>query len=291
MVKKIILSKPYGFCFGVKNALQIVDEVLAKYPGERIYVYNEIVHNKTIVESLAKKNVVFTKDISIIPAKAVVIFSAHGVPPQVRTALKQKEAIVYDATCHLVKKVHDEVNDYSAKGYHVIYIGSRSHDEAAGVIAENPENISVIETAEDIKNIKTGFKKYIVLTQTTLNMFEVEKLFEQIKIKLPQVEFPNKKDLCYTTTSRQQAVTENAQKCDLLLVVGSKNSSNSKKLKEIAAQYCNAYLIDNAREVDPVWLKNVETVCLTSGASAPDHLIDDIIHVLKNEYGFSLADE
>jgi 4-hydroxy-3-methylbut-2-enyl diphosphate reductase len=291
MVKKIILSKPYGFCFGVKNALQIVDEVLAKYPGERIYVYNEIVHNKTIVEALAKKNVVFTKDISIIPDKAVVIFSAHGVPPQIRIKLAKKQAVIYDATCHLVQKVHDEVNKYSAQGYHVIYIGSKSHDEAIGVIAENPGNISIVETAEDIKNIKTGFKKYIVLTQTTLNMFEVEKLFERIKQKIPQVEFPDKKDLCYTTTSRQQAVTKNAQKCDLLLVVGSKNSSNSKKLKEIAAQYCPAHLIDNTQEIVPAWLKNAETICLTSGASAPDHLIDDIINVLKSNYGFSLSDE
>lgn len=292
MIKRIILSKPYGFCFGVKNALQIVNEVLAKYPGQRmIYVYNEIVHNKTIVDDLAKKNVTFTKDLSVIPKNAVVIFSAHGVPPQIRTALKEKKAIIYDATCPLVQKVHDEVNNYSAQGYHVIYIGSKSHDEAAGVIAENPGNISVVETAKDIKTIKTGFKKYIVLTQTTLNMFEVEKLFEQIKAKVTHVEFPNKKDLCYTTTSRQKAVAENAKKCDLFLIVGSKNSSNSKKLKEIAGQFCPAHLIDNAQEIAPVWLKNTETVCLTSGASAPDHLIDDIIYVLKSKYGFSLSDE
>lgn len=286
MAKKIFLSKPYGFCFGVKNALKIVEEVLSKYPKQKIYVFNEIVHNKTIVDDLIKKHVVFTKDISAIPSDSIVIFSAHGVPPQVRSALKGKNTTIYDATCHLVQKVHDEVNKYSAKGYHIIYIGSKDHDEAIGVIAENPENISVVETAEDIKKIKPGYEKYIVLTQTTLNMFEVEKLFEKIKKQLPQVEFPDKKDLCYTTTTRQQAVAENAKKCDLFLVVGSKNSSNSKKLKDIAERFTKAYLIDNYKELNPEWLKGIENICLTSGASAPDHLIDEIINFLQKEYGY-----
>jgi len=291
MVKNLFLSKPYGFCFGVKNALKIVAEVLAKHPQQKIYVINEILHNKTIVDELTKKNVIFTKDINIIPDNSVVIFSAHGVPPQIRKALAKKNATIYDATCHLVKKVHDEVIKYSGLGYHIIYIGNQDHDEAIGVIAENPKNISVVETEKDIKKIRSGYDKYIVLTQTTLNMFEVEKIFDKIKENIPRVEFPDKKDLCYTTTTRQQAVTENAKKCELFLVVGSKNSSNSKKLKDIAANFTKAYLIENYQEIDPNWLKNINNICLTSGASAPDHLITEVINFLQGKHGYCFSND
>jgi len=284
--KLVFLSKPYGFCFGVKNALDIVTLVLKEHPGQKIFVINEIVHNKTIVAELEQKGIVFTKDISIIPENSVVIFSAHGVPPQLKIELAKKNVKIYDATCPLVKKVHEEIIKYSKKGYHIIYIGNKSHDEAIGVIAENPQNISLVESENDIGKIKPEFTKYIVLTQTTLNMFEVEELFAKIKKAIPQVEFPDKKDLCYTTTSRQQAVKENSQKCDLLLVVGSINSSNSRKLKEIAAAYCQAYLVDNYKEINPHWLENAKTICLTSGASAPDHLLAEIITELQEKYGF-----
>ncbi len=289
--KSIFLSKPYGFCFGVKNALKIVEEVLTKYPGKKIYVFNEIVHNKTIVDDLRKRGVTFTKNLDEIPEQAVVIFSAHGVPPQVPKALKKKKTVIYDATCPLVQKVHDEVNSYSKKDYHIIYIGNKEHDEAVGVINENPENISIVETSQDIQNINKKHKKYIVLTQTTLNMFEVEKLFKEIKKKFPTAEFPAKKDLCFTTTTRQQAVAENAQKCDLFLVIGSKNSSNSKKLKEIAEKYCTAHLIDNFREIDPAWLTKSNNICLTSGASAPDFLLEETIKELQRKHGYVLQNE
>lgn len=291
-MKKLFLSRPYGFCFGVKNALNIVNEVLTKYPKQIIYVFNEIVHNKTIVNELSSKGVVFTKDLAAIPDRAVVILSAHGVPPFIREALIKRQAVIYDATCPLVKKVHDEVNEYSAKGYHVIFLGDKNHDESIGVIAENPNNISVVETEADISNIKPGFKHYIVLNQTTLNMFDVKNIFQKIKGKIPQAEFPAKKDLCYTTTSRQQAVKENAKKCQLFLVVGSRNSSNSKKLRDIAEKEgCRAFLIDNYQEINPEWLNAAEKICLTSGASAPDRLIDEVITHLVERYGVSYEDK
>lgn len=288
---QLFLSKPYGFCFGVKKALLIVDKALTEHPGEKIWVINEIVHNKTIVEELEAKGVRFTQDPQAVPDGSVVIFSAHGVTPQTRKAFAQRPVTVLDATCPLVQRVHDEVLRYSAQGYHVIYIGSKKHDEARGVIAENPENISVVETASDIPQIKKGFEKYIVLTQTTLNMFDVEILIEKIRQDIPHLETPAKKDLCLTTTTRQQAVKTNAQRCQLFLVVGSKNSSNSKKLRDIAeAAGTKSYLIDNAKEIDPLWLKAQPDICLTSGASAPDQLIEEVIDLLKGPYGYTFVE-
>lgn len=284
---KLILSKPYGFCFGVKKALLIVEETLKTHPGNTIWIINEIVHNKTIVEDLEKRGVRFTQNTADVPEGAVVIYSAHGVTPEVRAAFKNKNITILDASCPLVQKVHDEVFRYSDLGYHIIYIGSKTHDEARGVIAEKPENISVVETAADIKDIQKNHQKYMVLTQTTLNMFDVEALVEKIRELIPQVEMPAKKDLCLTTTTRQQAVKKNAHDCQLFLVVGSKNSSNSKKLRDIAElEGCTSYLIDSAHEIQPDWLTHNPNVCLTSGASAPDFLIDEVIKLLTETYGY-----
>lgn len=290
-MKQLFLSKPYGFCFGVKNALKIVERALAQFPGNKIWVINEIVHNKSIVEDLETKGVRFTQDPQKIPDGAIVIFSAHGVTPQLRKTLQNRPVTILDATCPLVQKVHDEVLRYSANGYHIIYIGSKKHDEARGVIAEKPENISVVETAADIPHIKKGFDKYIVLTQTTLNMFDVEILIEKIRQDIPQVELPAKKDLCLTTTTRQQAVKKNAERCQVFLVVGSKNSSNSKKLRDIAEQAgSKSYLIDSAKEIEPQWLTGSPDVCLTSGASAPDSLIDEVIALLTKTYDYTFIE-
>jgi 4-hydroxy-3-methylbut-2-en-1-yl diphosphate reductase len=290
-MKQLFLSKPYGFCFGVKKALLIVDKTLTENPGNKIWVINEIVHNKTIVEDLESKGVRFTNDPAKVPDGAIVIFSAHGVTPQLRAAFQGRPITVLDATCPLVQKVHDEVLRYSQNGYHIIYIGSKTHDEARGVIAENPKNISVVETANDIAQIKKGFEKYIILTQTTLNMFEVNALIEKIRQVLPQIETPQKKDLCLTTTTRQQAVKKNAARCQVFFVVGSKNSSNSKKLRDIAEQAgSKSYLIDSAKEIKAQWLTGTPDVCLTSGASAPDILINEVIDLLTNTYGYTFSE-
>lgn len=291
-VRTVFLSQPYGFCSGVKSALNIVDQALQKFKDKKIYIINEIVHNKTIVEDLFKKGVVFTKDVSSIPEGSVVIFSAHGVAPTVKQELSGKDLMILDATCPLVQKVHDEVKNYSKKGYHIIYICNKEHDEARGVIGENPANISVVENEADIEKIPAKFNNYAVLMQTTLDMFEVEKIVKEIKQRFPQVEFPEKKDLCFTTTLRQKAAKENAKKCDLFLVVGSKNSSNSKKLRDIAENSgCNAYLIDNYEEIKPDWLENVNSICLTSGASVPDRLINEILDLLTKKHGFNYTEK
>lgn len=287
MSKRILLAEPRGFCFGVKNALNIVEKAISKYPNQPIYVYNEIVHNKTIVENLKTRSIVFTQKIADIPERSVVIVSAHGAAPAIKTEIKQRNLILMDATCPLVKKVHDEVNKYSAAGYHIIYIGSRHHDEARGVIAENPKNISVVGNEADIEKIEKDHQKYMVLTQTTLNMFEVAELFKKIQLKLGNVHFPDKKDLCYATAERQNKVKELAPHCELFLVLGSENSSNSRKLRDIAAQHCTAYLIDNYQEIEPTWLYNIQTIGITSGASAPEFLVEELISYL-NKQGFIL---
>ena len=287
MDKRIFLAEPRGFCFGVKNALNIVEEAVNKYPQRAICLYNEIVHNRTVVDELKAKGIIFTKEIAKIPPNAVVIISAHGAPPMIKKEIELKNLILMDATCPLVQKIHDEVNKYSADGYHIIYIGSKDHDEAGGVIAENPHNISVVGSADDINKIETGHSKYMVLTQTTLNMFEVAELFKKIRNKLPNVDFPNKKDLCYATAERQSAVKKLAAQCDLFLVLGSENSSNSRKLRDIAAEHCRAFLIDNYREIKPTWLNKVKAVGITSGASAPEFLVEELIRYLNGQ-GFSL---
>jgi 4-hydroxy-3-methylbut-2-en-1-yl diphosphate reductase len=291
MSKKLYISKPYGFCFGVKNALNIVEKVIISHPNNKIYVFNEIVHNKTIVNKLEKQNVFFTKNPKDIPDKSIVIFSAHGVSPLFRAQLQEKQAKIFDATCPLVQKVHDKVKKFSTLGYHIIYICQKNHDEAIGVIAENPHNISIVENITDIEKIQKGYEKYTILTQTTLNMFEVEKIFLAIKKSIPNVEFPEKKDLCFTTTTRQEATEKNSKKCDLFLVVGSANSSNSKKLQSIAKKNTNSYLIDTYMEIKNEWLEDANSIFLTSGASAPESLIIEIINFLCSEHGYIFVDE
>ena len=283
--RKIVLASARGFCFGVELALNIVNDAIEKYKDKQIYVINEIVHNKTIVEDLEKQGVTFTQDLSNVPNNAIVIYSAHGVTPQVREHFDNSNFVALDATCPIVTKIHNDVNSYSDQGYHVIYIGVKHHDEAQGVIAENPGNISVVESETDIPSIEQGHKRYIVLTQTTLNMDEVEALFVKIQATLPHTEFATKNSICYATTERQAAVKALASKGDLFLVLGSKNSSNSQKLKSIAEDFCaNSHLIDNYSEIEPSWLNQVDTICITAGASAPDNLVTDTVEFLKANY-------
>ena len=227
---RFFLIEPRGFCFGVKNALDMVEELLAKESQKKIYVYNEIVHNKVIVENLRQRGVVFTQDATTVPEGAVIVFSAHGISPAIRSFFMNKNVEIVDATCPLVKKVHDEVVKFVAEGYHIIYIGDPQHDEVKGVVAEAPENITVVQNEEDL-NKAIGFEKYIVLNQTTLNIFETEELRNKIVTKFQNVIFPDKEDICYATTARQQAFKEAVKKCDAFIVLVSKNNSNYKKLK------------------------------------------------------------
>ncbi len=287
---KFILIEPRGFCFGVKNALEIADTALAEYTDRQIYIYNEIVHNKTIVNRLKARGVIFTQNHLEVPDGAVVIFSAHGVSPKIRSFFMNKNLMVVDATCHLVEKVHAEVQKYTNKGYHIIYIGNPSHDEAIGVVAEAPDQITVVQTEADIDKA-AGYEKYMVLNQTTLNMFDTEELRNIIASRLNNVEFPKTEDICFATSARQQAVKEYADKCDAFIVIGSANSSNSKKLKEISESLgAKSVLVDEASEVTKEWLKGVSCLCVTAGASAPEYLVQDLAKMLREEYGFEQID-
>lgn len=283
-MKTIRLIEPRGFCFGVRNALNIVEQVLNENPDRTIYIYNEIVHNKLIVTDLKKRGVIFTQDTSSIPDSEIVIISAHGIAPAIRKDLTSRGRKVIDATCPLVEKVHKEVISYSQKGYHIIYIGDPKHDEAKGVIAEAQHNISVVQTETDILNIKKGFKKYIVLNQTTLNMFDVSELITKIRQTIPQLETPAKNDICFATTSRQNAVLEHSSKCELVIVLGSKNSSNSQKLKKIAQNAgAKSILIDSVTELHEEILAGISNVCITAGASAPEYLVQELKNYLKSK--------
>lgn len=287
---KFFLIEPRGFCFGVKNALDMVEETIAKYPNKKIYVYNEIVHNKAIVEDLGCRGIIFTQDETTVPEDAVVIFSAHGVSPVIRSFFVNRKVEIVDATCPLVKKVHDEVVRYSSDGYHIIYIGDPMHDEVKGVVAEAPNHITVVQNEEDLEMAK-GYEKYIVLNQTTLNIFEIEELRKKIAIRFENVIFPDKEDICYATTSRQQAVKEAVEKCNAFIVFGSKNSSNSKKLKDIACGCgVKSILIDDPAEITAEWLSGIESLCISAGASAPEYLVMQLAKRLREEFDFEQTD-
>ncbi len=287
-MKKILLADPRGFCFGVERALGIVQKALDE-KRKPLYVFNEIVHNKMIVGQLAAQGVTFTQDADSIPKGATVIISAHGISPQIRTKLSSHGLVIMDATCPLVEKVHAEAVDYGSRGYHIIYIGNKKHEEAIGVLGEAPGNVSVVETESDIDHIVPGKARYVVLTQTTLNIFETERLFERIKGRIPRVEFPDKKDLCRATTDRQLSVRALAKKVDMILILGSLNSSNSKKLREVAnTEGVRAYLIDSKDDIDPSWLSGIDTLGISSGASAPEYLVEQTIERLIKDHGFTL---
>lgn len=288
--KTVRLVEPRGFCFGVKKALKILDEAIMKYPDKQIYVVNEIVHNKIIINDYQNKGIIFTQDYESIPENSVVVFSAHGVSPEVRKTLREKQIIILDATCPKVQRVHDEAIQLADNGYHIIYIGNAEHDEGRGVIAEAPEKITVVRTEADISNIPRGLKNYAILTQTTLNLYEVEEVYQKIKRLIPEVEFPERNNLCRATTERQIAVKNNSEDCDLMLVLGSGNSSNSKRLQEIAERICpRSFLIDSHDQLQIQWLKNADRVCITAGASAPEYLVEDLLSVLIKDHGYKLA--
>jgi len=287
--KTVKLISPRGFCFGVTGALKIVEDAISKYSDKQIFVINEIVHNKTIIKDLEKRGVRFIQDYKALPDGSIVIFSAHGVSPQIRDYFQQKKVILLDATCYKVQSVHVEVNRLVDNGYHIIYIGSRVHDEGRGVIAEAPDSISVIETVEDISRIPKDRQHYAILTQTTLNLYEVEFLYQEIKKVFPKVEFPKKNDLCKATTERQVAIREASIDCDLVLVLGSANSSNSKRLQEISLREgVKSFLIDDYRDLEPTWLQDANHICITSGASAPEYLVEQLVKIVTKEYRFKL---
>jgi 4-hydroxy-3-methylbut-2-enyl diphosphate reductase len=279
-MEKIYLAAPRGFCAGVAYAIEVVDLALKVY-GTPLYVRHAIVHNEHVVRSFERRGVIFVEDVEEIPVGATVVFSAHGVSPQVREAAERRKLRVIDATCPLVTKVHREARRYALQGYTIIYIGHRGHVEAEGTMGEAPENMILVDSPEEAERIQVPEGKLAVLTQTTLSVDEVEKMMEILERRFPHLETPKKEDICYATTNRQLAVKKLAQQSDLVLVVGSQMSSNSNRLREVA-ESCGipAFLILEPEDILPEWKTDYPVVGITSGASTPEESVERIIGAL-----------
>lgn len=287
-MKKIVLANPRGFCAGVDRAIAIVEKALAKY-GAPIYVRHEVVHNKYVVDNLIARGAIFIEEIKDVPENSILIYSAHGVPLSVREEAAAKNLhMIFDATCPLVSKVHVEIKNLHRQGYTIIMIGHKGHPEVEGTMGQVDGDIYLIETESDIIELplEQNIEKIAVVTQTTLSVDETKSIIKALQQRFKNLKLPKNEDICYATQNRQDAVKKMALVCDLLIVIGSKNSSNSNRLKELAENLgvCS-YLIDFDHEINPEWLNNANTVGVTAGASAPEVLVEGVINKL-NSYGF-----
>ncbi|MDC9714584.1 MAG: 4-hydroxy-3-methylbut-2-enyl diphosphate reductase [Gammaproteobacteria bacterium] len=281
---KVLLANPRGFCAGVERAIEIVERALALH-GAPIYVRHEVVHNKFVVDGLKAKGAIFVEEISAVPSGKVVIFSAHGVSKTVRQQASQIGAIIYDATCPLVAKVHKEVVRKQKQSHQVILIGHEGHPEVEGTLGQSDQsaNIALVETIADVDKLTLDNKQLSYTTQTTLSVDDTQKIVNALKAKFPEIKAPKKEDICYATQNRQDAVKTLMQDSDVLLVLGSSNSSNSNRLREIAEKmHKNAHLIDGASEIQTSWLEGVNTVGVTAGASAPEILVQEVVDCLHD---------
>lgn len=280
-MERIILAAPRGFCAGVAYAIEVVDLAL-KIHGAPIYVRHAIVHNEWVVRSFEARGVIFVEDIPDIPENSVVVFSAHGVSPEVRRQSAERNLTMIDASCPLVIKVHNEAKHYAAKDYLMLYIGHDGHVEAEGTMGEAPDRMILVETPEEAEAVQLPpHERLAVLSQTTLSVDEVTATLDVLRRRFPHLETPKKGDICYATTNRQAAVRELATKCDLVLVVGSTTSSNSNRLREVAEGLGVAsYLINSADEVRPEWTQQFRNIGISSGASTPETVVEDVIGAL-----------
>jgi 4-hydroxy-3-methylbut-2-enyl diphosphate reductase len=285
--QQILLANPRGFCAGVDRAIEIVERAL-ELLGAPIYVRHEVVHNRFVVESLRDRGAVFVDELNDVPDGHTVIFSAHGVSQSVREEAKQRQLRVFDATCPLVTKVHLEVARRCRDGYEVILIGHRGHPEVEGTMGQcmsngNKSCIHLVVTGEDVDKLEIGKpEKIAFVTQTTLSIDDTQQIITALQRRFPNIIGPKKNDICYATQNRQDAVKALAKQCDLVLVVGSPNSSNSNRLREIAEKFGPpAYLIDGADDIDPSWLEGKQQIGVTAGASAPEILVENVIERLR----------
>jgi len=289
--KRVLLLKPRGFCAGVVRAIDVVKIALETF-GAPIYVRREIVHNRYVVNELAEKGAIFVHDIDDVPDGQRVIYSAHGVSPAVRDASKLRHLQVIDATCPLVTKVHHEAVKFAKQGYSLILIGHRDHDEIEGTLGEAPDVTQVVSNAKEVANLQVPDPDRVAyLTQTTLSLDEARDIIHALKEKFPNIVGPHSQDICYATENRQVAVRNVAHNADLVLVVGSTNSSNSNRLVEVSRNLGTiGYLIDNSQAINPKWLEDVSSVAVTAGASAPEVLVEDVVNYLRLN-GFSSVEE
>lgn len=285
---QVLLANPRGFCAGVDRAIEIVERALELF-GAPIYVRHEVVHNRYVVNNLKDKGAIFVNELNDVPDDATVIFSAHGVSSAVEEEAKRRGLQVFDATCPLVTKVHMEVNRYSRDGREAILIGHEGHPEVEGTMGRYDKSfggeIFLVETLDDVIALKINNPdKLTYVTQTTLSMDDTRKIIDALRQRFPNIHGPKKDDICYATQNRQDAVKQLAKECDLLLVVGSTNSSNSNRLREIAANRgIEAYLIDDAGEINAAWLKNKEKIGVTAGASAPETIVQSVLEYLQKK--------
>jgi 4-hydroxy-3-methylbut-2-enyl diphosphate reductase len=280
--KRVLLLKPRGFCAGVVRAIDIVKIALDTF-GAPIYVRREIVHNRFVVNELAEKGAIFVNEIEEVPSGQRVIYSAHGVSPAVRDASKARGLKVIDATCPLVTKVHVEAVKFAKQGYSLVLVGHRDHDEIEGTLGEAPEATQVVSNVAEVEALVVPDPDRVAyLTQTTLSLDEARDIIHALKVKFPNIVGPHTQDICYATENRQVAVRNVAPGADLVLVVGSTNSSNSNRLVEVSNNLgTKAYLIDNSAAIDPKWLEGADSVAVTAGASAPEVLVEDVINYLQ----------
>ncbi|TCW24595.1 4-hydroxy-3-methylbut-2-enyl diphosphate reductase [Dietzia cinnamea] len=287
--KRVLLAEPRGYCAGVDRAVETVEKALEKH-GAPLYMRKEIVHNKYVVESFTKRGVIFVDETDEVPQGANLVFSAHGVSPAVRESAKQLELTTFDATCPLVTKVHTEVKRFAREGYQILLVGHEGHEEVEGTAGEAPDVVTLVDgpDAVDTLEVPTDTEKLIWLSQTTLSVDETMETVRRLKEKYPTLIDPPSDDICYATQNRQSAVKAMAPQCDLVIVVGSKNSSNSVRLVEVALQAGAdaAHLVDYADEIDLAWLEGVTTVGVTSGASVPEILVRGVLELL-DEHGYS----
>jgi 4-hydroxy-3-methylbut-2-enyl diphosphate reductase len=291
-VKKIILLRPRGFCAGVVRAIDVVKIVLNLY-GAPVYVRKEIVHNRHVVDELRQAGAIFVEELSEVPEGARVIFSAHGVSPAVREEAKLRNLRVIDATCPLVTKVHLEAVKFARQDYTIILIGHAGHDEVIGTLGEAPESTMLVSSVEDVDKLQVRDpEKIAYLTQTTLSLDETKDIVQRLKQRFPAIKGPKTQDICYATENRQLGVKAVVPLTEVLLVVGSQNSSNSRRLVEVCQnEGVPAYLVDDSSEVSAEWLEGVRTVAVTAGASAPENLVQELIQSLETKFGFDYMEE
>ena len=290
-VEKVVLTRPRGFCAGVDRAIDVVRLALQHYPGP-IYVRREIVHNAHVVEELRGQGAIFVEELDEVPEGATVIFSAHGVSPEVVAQAKAKRLRAIDATCPLVTKVHNEAIRYARDGRTIFLIGHEGHDEVIGTRGEAPDRIVLVSSEAEVETLEVPDPDHVaVITQTTLSVDDTQGILDALKRRFPRLKAPHKDDICYATQNRQTAVKAMAGAADLILVIGSDNSSNSNRLREVA-EACGtaAHLIDDVSEIDPAWLQGPKVVGITSGASAPEHLVQELVAFFRGQ-GVQVVEE
>ena len=286
---RILLASPRGFCAGVNMAIESLELAIRRY-GTPVYVYHEIVHNKWVVERFQQRGVVFVDDLAEVPPGSPLLYSAHGVSPEVRRTAAQRRLTVIDATCPLVTKVHAEAARYARQGYTIVLIGHAGHDEVIGTMGEAPEAIMLVQSIEDVDRIEVSDPDRIAyVTQTTLSVNDAERIINRLRERFPKIVGPRKKDICYATSNRQEAVRALSREADLVLVVGSRNSSNSLRLAELGkGAGVPTHLIDAATDIDLDWFTDVDTVVITAGASAPENLVQDCVMLLREKFDAEL---